>query len=66
MLAHNAGSGVGPKNNRKSFFLPITRPSSCAMHYTRINSSRIICTAQKCGHTISAAEFLAARQAGQP
>ena len=46
IFSQNAGSGVGPKNNRSIFCLPITRTSSRAVQYTRISRNRIICTAQ--------------------
>src|SRR5262249_43137377 len=55
--AQNAGRGVGPKNNRNIFSLPITRTNSRAVQYARIRINRMICTAQKCGQTIPARSF---------
>jgi hypothetical protein len=56
-LAQTCGIGIGPKNIRSTFSLPITRTSSCIVQYITISTSRMIWIAQKCGHTISASSF---------
>src|ERR1700745_1287877 len=55
--AQTCGIGIGPKNIRSTFSLPITRTSSCVVQYITISTSRMIWIAQKCGHTISAINF---------
>ena len=42
ILPQNAGSGVGPKNNRSIFSLPITRTGSCAVQHTRTRINKMI------------------------
>src|SRR2546430_11203454 len=52
-----SGAGIGPKNIRNTFSLPITRTNSCTMQYAAIRTNRMIWIAQKCGHTISESNF---------
>src|SRR5437667_11756046 len=65
---HTSGAGIGPKNIRSTFSLPITRTSSCIVQYMAIITKRMIWIAQKCGHTISASNFSlpATKPAGLP
>jgi hypothetical protein len=55
--AHACGIGIGPKNVRSIFSLPMTRAISCIVQYVAISTRWMIWIAQKSGHTISASSF---------
>src|SRR5437667_5446996 len=56
-LVQTCGAGIGPKNIRSTFSLPITRTSSCTVQYTAMRTKRMIWIAQKCGQMISESNF---------
>ena len=56
-LAQTSGAGIGPKNIRITFSLPITRTNSCIMQYMAMRTNKMIWMAQKCGQMISASNF---------
>ena len=41
-LAHISGAGIGPKNIRRAFSLPITRTNSCTVQYMAMSTNKRI------------------------
>ena len=41
-IAHTSGAGIGPKNIRSAFSLPITRTNSCTVQYMAMSTNKTI------------------------